>query len=153
MTQTFIPDVISSFSGDYERLSNFYPVLIHFEGMNFPSVEHAYVAAKTKDRMKRYMIAMLDPDKAGEAKRIGRTFILREDWEMIKLSVMKRCLIQKFLYDEFRSFLLSTGESNLMEGNYWHDNYWGNCLCRDCAEIQGQNQLGKMLMEVREKVR
>ena len=37
----------------------------------------------------------------------------------------------------------------LIEGNYWHDNYWGNCLCPKCKEIEGQNQLGKILMKVR----
>jgi len=150
---TFAPDIINSFTGNYERFSNFYPVLIQFDGLHFPSVEHAYVAAKTKDKMAKRMIANLAPDKAGKAKRLGRKFILRDDWEIIKLSVMKRCLMQKFLYLNFRTFLLETGTATLIEGNHWHDNYWGDCSCEKCSDIPGQNHLGKILMKVREKIR
>jgi predicted NAD-dependent protein-ADP-ribosyltransferase YbiA (DUF1768 family) len=38
---------IVSFDGKYEFLSNFAPVTIHFDGHEYPSVEHAYQAAKT----------------------------------------------------------------------------------------------------------
>lgn len=144
---------ITKFSGEYEKLSNFYPVIVCFEGINYPSVEHAYVSAKTKDGMAKRIISELKADEAGKAKRIGRKFKLRSDWDIIKLGVMKRCLMQKFLYSEFKILLLSTGDSHIVEGNYWHDNYWGNCLCRDCAEIQGQNHLGKMLMKVRDIIK
>lgn len=37
----------------------------------------------------------------------------------------------------------------IVEGNYWHDNYWGNCTCDKCKNIEGQNKLGKILMKIR----
>ena len=39
--------------------------------------------------------------------------------------------------------LLKTGKEELVEGNTWHDNYWGNCTCEKCKNIAGQNKLGK----------
>lgn len=33
----------------------------------------------------------------------------------------------------------------------WHDNFWGNCTCVKCENIEGQNWLGKLLMKVRDE--
>ena len=122
---------------------------MYFEGRNYPSVEHAFVAAKSKDEMFRKMISELPADKAGVAKQRGRKVKLRSNWDLMKISLMKRFLMQKFSYHEFKSLLLSTGNAYLEEGNYWHDNYWGNCHCKKCKNIEGKNQLGKLLMKVR----
>jgi len=144
--------VINSFKSNYEKFSNFYPVVIYYEGRNFPSVEHAFVASKTKDWMFHYKIAMIPVHQAGKAKRLGRRIKIRDDWDMVKIEKMKRFLMQKFSYEELREFILSTGDAKIIEGNYWHDNYWGNCYCTKCASIKGQNQLGKLLMKVRQLV-
>jgi predicted NAD-dependent protein-ADP-ribosyltransferase YbiA (DUF1768 family) len=44
--------------------------------------------------------------------------------------------------------LLATGEEILVEGNTWHDNFWGRCSCRNCRG-KGVNHLGQLLMERR----
>lgn len=44
---------ITSFKDKYRWLSNFWPAQIEFEGIKYPSVEHAYVASKTLDRKKK----------------------------------------------------------------------------------------------------
>jgi predicted NAD-dependent protein-ADP-ribosyltransferase YbiA (DUF1768 family) len=44
--------------------------------------------------------------------------------------------------------LLSTGDMELTEGNWWHDNFYGSCSCVKCGG-KGQNNLGKILMDVR----
>lgn len=141
--------VIDSFSGPYERFSNFYPVTIYWNNFNFKSVEHAYVASKSKSFEFWYEIAKLPHDSAGKAKRMGRKIVIRDDWQMLKLSFMRKFLYQKFNYHEFKELLLSTGDATIIEGNYWHDNYWGNCSCKKCIEFEGQNQLGKLLMKIR----
>jgi ribA/ribD-fused uncharacterized protein len=140
---------IKFFKDDYEKFSNFYPVVIHYEGRNYPSVEHAFVAAKSKDEMFRYRISKMADDTAGLAKRRGRTIKLRPKWNLMRYPIMKRFLMQKFSYDEFRKLLLSTGDAYIEEGNYWHDNYWGNCYCKKCADVEGENNLGKLIMGVR----
>lgn len=35
----------------------------------------------------------------------------------------------------------------------WHDNYWGNCHCPKCQNLPGQNRLGIILMETRDKLK
>jgi len=146
-------EVINKFKDDYEKFSNFYPVLVYYKNINFPSVEHAFVAGKSTDSMFWWKISKLPEDKAGKAKRLGRKVKLREDWDMIKLSHMKKLLTQKFSYPSFKKLLLSTGNAQIIEGNYWHDNYWGDCYCPKCTNIIGQNQLGKMLMKVKGKIK
>jgi hypothetical protein len=141
--------VIDEFKNYYEMFSNFYPVLIYYAERNFPSVEHAFVASKSDDPMVWYKVSQIPEDQAGKAKRFGKKIKLRKNWDIIKLSYMKRFLMQKFSYQRFKELLLSTGDTILIEGNYWHDNYWGDCYCPKCVNIIGQNQLGKMLMKVR----
>ena len=52
-----------------------------------------------------------------------------------------------------RETLLGTSTKELVEGNYWHDNVWGDCSCEKCKNIKGQNLLGKQLMQVRQEIR
>lgn len=142
-------NVIRQFKDEYEKFSNFYPCTVYFEGRHYPTVEHAYVASKTKDEMFRIKISKLSAKQAGLAKRLGRKVKIRKDWELVKFSIMKRLLMQKFSQHEFKKLLLSTGNKFIIEGNYWHDNIWGDCYCEKCKNITGRNMLGKMLMEIR----
>lgn len=145
-------NVINRFKDEYEIYSNFYPCVIYFENRNYPTVEHAFVAAKTKDELFRYKIAQLKEDQAGLAKRMGRKIKLRNDWEAIKISLMFRFLCQKFNYERFYNPLMDTKGKMLIEGNYWHDNFWGDCYCKKCKSIVGKNMLGKLLMKVRDEI-
>ena len=87
--------VIDSFSGEYSFLSNFHPVTVRFDGVAYPSVEHAYQAAKTLDLGLRKPFASSGMP-AGKAKRLGRSLQLRHDWESIKIGVMHLLLARKF---------------------------------------------------------
>jgi ribA/ribD-fused uncharacterized protein len=140
--------MIARFNGQYQFLSNFYASPINFEGMDYPTVEHAYQAAKTEDPYLRASIAALsDP---GKAKASGRGLVLRADWDAIKETIMHVLLIKKFRDPELALKLVNTGGQELIEGNYWHDNYWGKCLCANCHG--GQNKLGTLLMMVRTQI-
>lgn len=44
---------ISEFQNKYRFLSNFWPISVQFDGILFPSVEHAYQTAKTLDIKER----------------------------------------------------------------------------------------------------
>jgi predicted NAD-dependent protein-ADP-ribosyltransferase YbiA (DUF1768 family) len=48
--------------------------------------------------------------------------------------------------------LLATEGEDLVEGNYWHDQIWGDCNCHVHQSIPGQNLLGKLLMRVRSEL-
>lgn len=150
---------VTAFVGGYAAFSNFHPVQVKLDGIIYPSVEHAYQAAKTLDpELRSYFHAVVH--SAGEAKGTGGTLTLRPDWEGIKLHVMKALLEQKFSYrnPDLRALLVGTGDVLLVEGNRWHDNFWGRCNCNYCFESQRdgriiwQNWLGKLLMLQRKQL-
>lgn len=142
---------IKSFQGEYYFLSNFYPCFITHNGLPFRSSEAAYQASKVGDSIEA-MRAFTDLS-ARDAKELGQKVQLRSDWELVKVPIMYLVLISKFTRDmNLRSKLKQTGDATLIEGNNWHDNYWGNCICPKCKNIDGQNMLGKMLMKVRSKI-
>ena len=143
--------MIDKFKGEYEFLSNFYNSEIIYEGISYPTVEHAFQAAKTLNINERIVISKLDTP--GKAKRAGRKCNLREDWEVVKYDVMYQCIRLKFQNPELKKLLLETNHKYLIEGTTWHDNYWGDCSCEKCKDIHGNNQLGKTLMQVREELR
>ena len=127
--------------------SNFFPCVIAYGGLEYPSVEAAYQACKTTDISKRKEFTRMT---AGKAKREGKKLSIRPDWKEIKDCVMFDLLIIKFSQPALLTQLIATGDEELVEGNCWHDNYWGDCSCQNCASIVGRNTLGKLLMRVRE---
>jgi ribA/ribD-fused uncharacterized protein len=145
-----VKKVIHEFRGEYRFLSNFVPVEVEFEGMKFSSVEHAYVAAKTTNPVTRAYIQTIETP--GEVKRYGRTLELREDWEDVRLEVMEGLLRQKFSKQPFKDLLRLTGDAYIVEGNVWHDNFWGSCRCENCGVNKGENHLGRLLMEIRGEI-
>lgn len=144
--------MIGEFRGNTKWLSNFYLTPVRFEGIIYPSSEHAYQAAKTLDMGKRREIAALK--KCGDAKRVGRDLALRDDWEEVRLNVMECVVRDKFRRNPYLTEkLLSTGTVGLREGNDWCDNFWGNCFCEKCRNITGRNHLGILLMMIRNELR
>lgn len=139
--------VIDQFTGEYAFLSNFHPCRVSSFGLTYPSVEAAFQAAKCADPKERAQFLTLTP---AQAKRRGRHVQMRPDWEQRKLAVMRDLLAHKFQENpELIPKLLATGKSVLVEGNTWHDNFWGSCTCPHCAGRRGCNHLGKLLMNLR----
>lgn len=134
--------VIDKFDGtEYGFLSNFYSSPIQYEGIVYPTVEHMFQALKALDIETRKKIA--NAATPGQAKRLGRSVALREDWEEVKVDVMRTALQLKFSDPTLRAKLIATGDAELIEGNTWNDRFWG--VCRGT----GKNMLGLLLMEVR----
>jgi hypothetical protein len=136
MTIPLEAPTITSFSGMYDWLSNFYPV----DGLM--TAEHLFQSAKTTDTAWRRTI--LGAATPREAKRAGRCCPLRPDWEMIKEQAMLEALTWKFaVYSPLAKMLCRTGDAYLEEGNTWGDMYWGT------VNGAGQNRLGMLLMQRR----
>lgn len=136
-------NVIADFDGAYEFLSNFYEVPIVYNGIQYSSSEAAFQAAKTLDTAERESISKLTPD---DAKRAGYRLNLRNDWENVKVSIMEEVLRAKFTQNpDLLQKLLATGKALLVEGNDWHDTFWGF----DVNIGYGVNMLGQLLMKIR----
>jgi ribA/ribD-fused uncharacterized protein len=135
---------IDSFKGNYRFLSNFWPAPIELFGLLYATTEHAYQAAKCE--------CFFDSDRIrfattpGKAKRMGQTVAMRENWDLIKVDIMRLITKLKYVNEDLRELLLSTGDAQLIEGNTWGDTFWGVC------DGQGENHLGRILMEVRDSL-
>lgn len=138
-------EMINTFDGKYRWLSNFWPSVVELDNAMYASVEHAYQAAKTLDESWRVKLTKPTLTAAG-AKKIGQRVPMREDWEDVKIGVMRDLLVQKFTNLTLRQALIDTKGEELVEGNWWGDTFWGVC------KGKGRNELGKLLMEIRDEL-
>jgi ribA/ribD-fused uncharacterized protein len=134
---------VQGFSGEHFWLSNFYvggePVF------DCASVEHFYQSMKTTNLFHRRVIAKAA--SPGASKRLGRRVLVRPDWELIKVDVMRMALAEKFAPGNSLAGELLRTVGYLEETNDWGDIFWG--VCRG----SGTNMLGILLMERRELLR
>jgi ribA/ribD-fused uncharacterized protein len=135
---------IEAFTDNYRWLSNFWPCKVCLDGQEFPSIEHAYQAAKWPPAERHRFLHI----RTGDAKRLGKHAVLPPDWEAKKIDVMRGLIQQKFAFRSKLGVLLArTGNWQLIEGNTWGDTFWGVC------NGVGENWLGKLLMEQRKVLR
>ena len=140
------PDILE-FKGEHAWLSNFAPCEFEHNGVIYPTTEHFYQAWKFPSDQHARIAALATPSLA---KKEGRKTKLCWNWETVKIDVMMTALKYKFIHNlHYRALLKATGEANLVEGNWWHDNYWGDCYCTKCKGNPGYNTLGNMLMDIR----
>ena len=127
----------------------------------FSSVEHAYQAANTLDDDDREWIR--GARFAGIAKKMGskagwkgRRINLRPNWDdLLRLQVMKALVPAKFKDPTLAELLMSTGDELIQESNWWGDSWFGVVVSRGfkpCVPY-GENHLGRILMEIRSKLR
>lgn len=130
----------------YGFLNNFETSPIYVFHREWATVEHAYQAQKTiNDEEYDAIWKAKTPRKARD---LGQLVTLRPNWGLIKNWVMKECVLAKFTqHPHLQEQLLVTGDEELIEDSPI-DWYWG---CGD--DGTGQNNLGKILMEVRKEIR
>ena len=138
-------DRIAKFRGEYGFLSNMYDCPVTYNGVTYKSSESAYQAqrpVKQEDRDKFVFLSGL------EAKKLVNELEGRTDWHVVNTGIMEEIVRAKFQQNpSLTKMLLATGDRQLVEGNRWHDTYWGVCNGR------GENMLGKILMKVREEMK
>jgi len=138
---------VCGFCGIFEFLSNFFPCKVHYEGLDYPSVENAYQAAKWPEN-KRQEFTLIS---AAQAKKLGKKApkFNQKEWDEKKYNVMAILVLQKFLMNrELKEMLLATEDAYLEETNHWGDTWWGVN-----EDGEGKNNLGHILMGVRETIK
>lgn len=136
---------VNGFYNEYYYLSNFYAVEVTCNDfaspLSFRSSEAMFQSLKCPTRASEFVD--LDPE---EAKHLGRNVPLRDDWESIKIDIMRYCIKCKFDQNEIlKDLLVSTGKKELVEENTWGDMQWGK------VNGDGNNYLGILLMELRDE--
>lgn len=141
-------DRVDAFKGSFEFLCNFYAgrgisdFAVAYDGLMYPTSEHAFQAAKTFDLDYREHIR--GASTPGHAKKLGRRANLRPDWEAVKVEIMFQVCLAKFVDNpQLGRALVNTGSARLVEGNTWGDTFWGVC------QGHGSNMLGETLQDIR----
>ena len=140
------------FRGELGFLSNMHPepFFVPALGLVVPSLEHAYQALKTLFPQERARVLLAPTPEKSKVR--GQAVTLRSDWEEVKLPLMEELLAEKFSRGHLRWDLAATEKLELVETNYWHDQFWGDCFCRRHDETPGLNHLGQLLMELRKTI-
>lgn len=131
----------------YYEFTNFadYPIVL--DGARWNTSEHYFQAQKFVGTP--YVAMICSMQQSREAFNFSRKPSVsswkREDWEQIKMEVMLKALLAKFIqHKELRMLLIKTGSRQLVEHTS-NDSFWG-----DGGDGTGQNNLGKLLMKIRD---
>lgn len=133
---------------EFKELSNFYPASFTLDGKDWPTVEHYFQAMKFPNNPE-YQEKIRKTANPASAKKLGlsKEVPIRENWDTYRLEVMRKAIEAKFTQnEELKELLLSTGNRKLMEASPT-DIFWGIGKSK-----KGQNMLGKMLMELRDRL-
>ena len=155
-----IGDEVTGFYSKHSPLSNFYPCSFEIDNTTYNSVEQAYQASKAK--------CVGRDDVAGKIMTQTDGLTMMRRGNMIKISrdspwldqrekVMKTAVLAKFSQNEcLRQKLDATGDRMLVETT--RDPFWGAGVTINSPSLlnrswNGQNKLGKILVEVRSHLR
>ena len=132
-------------NGDFGCFSNFSNHGFEQKGEYWNTVEHYFQAQKFAETAYEEEVRLAKTPMDAAKKGRDRKKPLRDDWELIKDKVMKDAVLKKFsTHADIRDLLISTGSQEIIEATT-DDYYWGCGL-----DGTGKNELGKILMEVRE---
>lgn len=136
----------------YGAFSNLYRRAIVFEDQVFKTSEHAYQAGKArKPEVKAWLMAAPSPALLAMAAHGLYYWDIAPGWSRTKFDRMRAVLEAKFSqHEDLRDLLLSTGDAKLIETATVD-----NPVNRLWGEVNGvgENMLGRMLMELRAKLR
>lgn len=142
----------NGFFEEWRFLSNFWYSDVEYDGVIYPTNEHAFQAAKFEDLEYREVILKAKSPRAAKVLGQTRAYPLREGWnDGLATQVMSELVAKKFATNkELKRKLLDTGSAVLVEANVWGDDTWGNSTS---TEAFGKNYLGVILMAVRDALR
>jgi ribA/ribD-fused uncharacterized protein len=137
-----------SVNAEYGELSNFAPYPIKLRGKLWPTSEHFFQAQKFENRADQEEIRKVSSPMIAARMGRDRKRKLRRDWERVKVGIMREAVEAKFRqHAELGELLLATGDAKLVEHTD-NDDYWG-----DGGDGSGRNELGRILMAVRDALR
>lgn len=134
--------------GEYGYLATYSNYGFFKDGVFWKTSEHYYQAQKFIDSNTKIRIQNAETPKIASVIGRDRNLNLRSDWEEVKQDVMFDAVYYKFKQNkDILQKLLNTGDAKIIEATV-KENYWGCGPNND-----GQNNYGKILVKVREKLR
>ena len=145
--------VFRTTTGEFGALSNMapdYPVIIN--GLRIPTIEALYQACRYPD-FPEIQTVILDQMSPMTAKMKSKKYTdkTREDWERVRVSIMRWCLRTKLAqnWQRFGAILRKTDDKPIVEEST-KDEFWG-AKPNDDGTLIGMNVLGRLLMELRQE--
>ena len=148
LSQTF-DEFVGFYNREFFCLDNFSSFGFDYNGVYYPTVEHAYQAAKFLDSAPQIAKDIVESYSAHDAQKIAyaNKDKQRKDWEEVKLKIMERLLRLKLEQNPYvRKKLLQTVNYLICEDSP-KDSFWGIGPNRD-----GRNELGKLWMKLRDEL-
>lgn len=145
---------IKGFFGEYKFLSNFWPAKVTLDNEEYSCVENAYQAAKYRKGERGYLKTCTAKEAIVYVREHPLSDEVFKKWDTLKLEVMRCLLVQKFdknLNPEVYEKLQTTTSKYLEETNYWGDIFWGVHTTSQFEKGEGENNLGKLIMEIRNR--
>lgn len=140
---------IYGFNGPFYFLHNHFVCDVEFGGVEFRSVEHAYHASMDIEN-EAYVSEILDTMPPQRIEFIARKINVDSLWiERQGIANMEVCLRSKFSDPALADLLVHTGSLDITYANSRGDILWGI----DTMDGTGRNELGKMLMRIRQSLR
>ena len=116
--------------GPYKCLGNSYSATIMVEGIAYPSVEHAFQAAKVSDRAIKFQISKAS---LAEVRNLLEDVWIRPNWNDVKYATLHQLVKLKFESNkELAKVLMGTGTQLLGNKN---EAELGSNLMKDRSEI------------------
>ncbi len=135
-----------TFLSNYEQLQ--FPI-IDENRFEYWNSEGYYMAQRTQSFAEKQYIATASL-KGGQASRNARKLFTLEADEPQRAEYMLKAVRAKFASNTYLAKgLRLTGESEIIEKNYWGDTFFGV----DDKTLMGANILGKILMTIREELK
>ena len=140
--------------GGLSNMASGYP--LHINGVRILTTEALYQACRFPHmpEVQREIIGQHSPMTAKMKSKPHRN-TSRPDWDEVRHKIMRWCLRVKLAqnYEEFGRLLLSTCDKSIVEQSR-KDDFWGAKLADEAGDtLVGQNVLGRLLMELREKLK
>lgn len=139
--------------GGLSNMASDYPLLVN--DVRLLTTEALYQACRFPllPEVQREIIGQKSPMTAKMKSKPHRNKT-RPDWDGVRFKIMRWCLRVKLAqnYSKFGNLLLSTGEKPIVEQSR-NDDYWGAKVRDGDMTLIGQNVLGRLLMELRERLR
>jgi len=134
------------YENEFYVFSNYSSFAIEWKGKIYPTSEHVYHSEKFDDERMKEQIRTARSAHVSQKLAEANIDKYRKDWKDVRLGIMKEILREKVKQHPYvMKKLLESGNKELVEDS-WRDSFWGWGENKN-----GENQLGKLWMEVREE--
>ena len=142
---------IDKFIGEYAFLSMKAKCPIEIDGIEYQNLTSAWLAQAVPEE-NRYEFVGLN---AHQARRLFNQLPHREDWSERRTEALRCACEAKFRQNPaLVSKLLATANRPIIyDTTGSHDNELGRCACPGCQNQEAENLYGKILMDVRYKLK